>query len=194
MKKLLVVIVVISSTIIGKAQGRYGKDSVECLMALTFYSDYMKQNNLSEAALKWREALKYCPPGSRQTLYQDGQKIFAYFVDNNINPENKNSYIDSLMMMYDLRIQHFPSSALSAKMYKLYDMVKFARGDKEVLALAKEIAATGQDKINPTVMVIGMQHGARLVSDGQIGADELMATYTDFSQIADKQIGASQTS
>ena len=188
MKKLLVIIVVVSSTIIGNAQGRFGKDSVECLMALNIYSDYMKQNNINVAAPKWREAMQYCPPGVRQTLYQDGQKVFSYFIDNDINSENKDSYIDSLLMMYDLRIQYFPNNALSAKTYKFYDMVKYTKSGKEILALAKEIIDMGQEKVNPTIMVIAMQHGTQLVSDGQIATEELLALYTNFSQIVDKQI------
>lgn len=42
------------------AQGKYGKDSVECTRNLSFYSDYMKQGNLNEAAPLWREAFRYC--------------------------------------------------------------------------------------------------------------------------------------
>ena len=190
MKKLLVVIVVLSSTIIGNAQGRYGKDSLECLKGLNFYTDYMKQNDLSKAAPIWRDAMKFCPPGVRQTLYQDGQKIFSYFVDNNINSENRDSYIDSLMMMYDLRVQHFPSYALSAKMYKVYDMVKYAIDNKEIFTLAKETVMMGQDKVSPNIMIIAMQQGSQLVSEGKIGVEELLALYTNFSEIVDKQIGS----
>ena len=190
MKKLLVVIVVLSSTIIVNAQGRYGKDSLECLKALSFYSDYMKQNDIDKAAPIWRDAIKFCPPGVRQTLYQDGQKIFSNYVDNNVNPGNKNAYIDSLLMMYDLRIQHFPNSALSAKTYKIYDMVKYAVDSKEIFTLAKETVLMGQDKVTPYVMVIAMQHGSQLVSDGKIGVEEFLSLYTNFSEIADKQIAS----
>jgi len=188
MKKLLVVIVVVFSTIIGNAQGRYGKDSVECITALNFYSDYMKSNNFNEAAPKWRNAMKYCPPGLRQTLYQDGQKIFTYLVDNNVNPENKASYIDTLLMMYDLRVQYFPNYTLSAKTYKLYDMVKYALDGKAILDLAKDAVAIGQEDVTPTVMVIAMQQGTQLASNGQIAAEELLNLYSDFSRIVDGQI------
>jgi hypothetical protein len=190
MKKLLVVIVVISSTIIVNAQGRYGKDSLECLKALNFYSDYMKQNDIEKAAPLWRNAIKFCPPGVRQTLYQDGQKIFASFVDNNVNPENKSAYIDSLLMMYDLRVQYFPNYALSARMYKVYDMVKYSVDSKEIFTLAKETVSMGQDKVSPTIMVIAMQHGSQLVSNGQVGVEEFLSLYTNFSEIADKQIAS----
>ena len=65
------------------AQGKYGKDSVECTRNISFYTDYMKQGNLAEAAPLWREALKYCPPGVRQGLYVDGQKIIKFLIEKN---------------------------------------------------------------------------------------------------------------
>ncbi|MBQ2132666.1 MAG: hypothetical protein II202_01110, partial [Bacteroidales bacterium] len=50
------------------AQGKYGKDSAQCVNYLNFYKDYLKQfratksaGNLKEAANQWRGAFKTCP-------------------------------------------------------------------------------------------------------------------------------------
>ncbi len=86
------------------AQGRFGKDSVECVRSLSFYTDYMKQGNLNEAAPLWRDAFKYCPPGLRQTLYVDGQKIYRFLIEKNeANAEVKEKLDDTLILMYELR-------------------------------------------------------------------------------------------
>jgi len=194
MKKLhlfLLVAVVTFAATIGSAQGRYGKDSLECIQSLSFYTDYMKQDNIKEAAPLWRAAMKYCPPGLRQTLYVDGQKIFTNFIDNNINPENKAAYLDSLYSMYDLRVQYFPRNALGAKTFKLYDKMKYEAPTEEIYALAKEVVEFGKEEVDPRIMVFAMQNGSQLVSDGKISAEELFNLYSDFSKILDAQIHAS---
>ena len=191
LRVLLLVAVVITSTAMGNAQGRYGKDSVQCIQSLSFYSDYMKQNNFNEAAPTWRDAIKYCPPGLRQTLYMDGIKIFSHFIDNKINPEKRDAYLDSLFTMYDLRIQYFPNNALSAKSFKLYDYMKYEIDVEKKYALAKEIVEMGKDKVDPRIMVYAMQDGSELATAGKIGAEELFNLYSSFSQILDAQIHAS---
>ena len=191
LRVLLLVAVVITSTAIGNAQGRYGKDSLECIQSLSFYMDYMKQNNINEAAPLWRAAMKYCPPGLRQNLYADGRTIFKYFIDNNINSEKKDAYLDSMLTMYDLRVQYFPNTALSAKSFKLYDMMTYEVGTEAKYALAKEIVEQGKEKVDPRIMVYAMQDGSELAANGKINAEELFNLYSSFSQVLDAQIHAS---
>ena len=46
----------------GSAQGRFGKDSVECVNYLNFYADFLKQGNMKDAYDNWvgAMAVKLC--------------------------------------------------------------------------------------------------------------------------------------
>src|SRR5690554_4848920 len=79
--------------------------SVECQRSVAFYTDYIKVDNFRDAAPIWREALRECPPGVRQSIYVDGIRIFKYLIEQNKdNAQLKNSLIDSMLTMYDLRV------------------------------------------------------------------------------------------
>ena len=51
------------------AQGRFGKDSADCVSNLNFYRDFYRSNNLADAANYWKKALELCPPTASQNLF-----------------------------------------------------------------------------------------------------------------------------
>ena len=61
MKKFAIIILTLLLAVPGFAQGRYGKDSAECVKYLSYYSELVKQNNLKDAAPFWRQAFSLCP-------------------------------------------------------------------------------------------------------------------------------------
>ena len=65
----LVVALLLGISVSANAQGKYGKDSADCVSHLNFYKDYLKQGNINEAAAQWRGALKFCPPTASQNFY-----------------------------------------------------------------------------------------------------------------------------
>ena len=62
MKRILFATVALFISIIAFGQGRYGADSAECIKYLSFYMQYMKQDNMEDAAPNWRKAIHFCPP------------------------------------------------------------------------------------------------------------------------------------
>jgi len=176
------------------AQGKYGKDSVECTRNLSFYNDYVKQGNLSEAAPLWRAAFRYCPPGLRQTLYVDGQKIFSYLIEKNKgNVELKNALVDSLLMMYDLRTQYFPKYALSAQTNKVIEIVNLKTDNKYILNALEENINTFGPSTEPSIMVLAMQRASAMYSAKEIGAEKVMSLYSQISPLVESQIKANHT-
>lgn len=194
MKKLsvLLLFVIFAFTSNAIAQGKFGKDSVECVRSLSFYNDYMKQGNLNEAAPLWRDAMKYCPPGLRQTIYVDGQKIYRFLIEKyQSNSELKNKLVDSLLMMYDLRTQYFPKYAQSAQTNKVIDIVNFKGSDNKLVfdALMENIN-TFSGNAEPSLMVLAMQRASTLFNDKVIDAERVLALYSKLSPLIEAQVQA----
>ena len=65
MKTIRILLVMAAAMLLGSvsafSQGRFGPDSANCVNSLNFYRDYLKQNNISEAAPLWQQAMKSCP-------------------------------------------------------------------------------------------------------------------------------------
>jgi len=174
------------------AQGKYGKDSVECTRNLSFYSDYMKQGNLNEAAPLWREAMRYCPPGVRQTLYVDGQKIYKFLIEKNkSNVALRNAQVDSLLMMYDLRSEYFPKYILTAQTNKALDIVNY-KGDqnKLVLETLEKVIKMGGPNVDPSVLVLAMQRVSEMYSKKELDAEKVMNLYSSITPLLEAQIKA----
>lgn len=176
----------------GFAQGRYGKDSAECIRNLSFYAEYMKQNNFMEAAPLWREAFRLCPPGVRQGLYVDGQKLYKFFIEKNKNNSQlKNSMIDSLFMMYDLRTEYFPKNAEGAQTNKAYDMINF-RGDNDqkVFEILEGVIKIAGNNTEPSILVHTMQRASNMYANKSISAEKVMDLYSKMSPILENRIKA----
>ena len=85
---------------------KYGTDSVECVKNLSLYSLYVKQKNYKDALMGWRYVFENCPK-SRRSIYSHGVKIFKHLIENTKDEELKKKYIDTLLMIYDRRIEYF---------------------------------------------------------------------------------------
>ena len=84
-----------------------------CKEALSVYKSYKKQKNYSEAYDQWEKACAVCPDGVQESLYSDG----AVFIKSEIkeakaagDDARKAVLIDSLMWVYDVRMELFPST------------------------------------------------------------------------------------
>ena len=87
-----------------KSQSKYGEDSVKCVINLSLYREYYKQKNYDDAINPWRWVYNNCPASSGN-IFKNGPALIKHLMKK--NPENKQAYIDTLMMIYDSRIQYF---------------------------------------------------------------------------------------
>ncbi|MBI9035161.1 MAG: hypothetical protein JEZ03_11880 [Bacteroidales bacterium] len=96
---------------------KYGEDSVNCVMKLSLYKEFMRQwksckykcESVNDALPHWRWVFENCPKGSENT-YLDGVKIYKYLITKEADKVKKERLIDTLMMIYDQRITYFPTS------------------------------------------------------------------------------------
>lgn len=166
--------------------------SVECQRSVSFYTDYIKEDNFRDAAPLWREAFRTCPPGVRQSIYTDGIRIFKYFIEQNKdNAALKNSLIDSVLLMYDLRVEHFPKYAASASMFRVYDMIEYlGNEDEKILKAIEKAMEISGDNTDPSLLVIAMQKMTNLYSTQKVNAEQVFELYSKLSVIAEHQIAA----
>jgi tetratricopeptide (TPR) repeat protein len=82
----------------------------ECKKYLSLYREYRDQGQNAEALPFWRGAFTTCP-ASAKTIYIDGVRFYTAILDDIYEDESKvderNAYIDTLMHIYDKRIEHF---------------------------------------------------------------------------------------
>lgn len=194
-RNLLITVILVTISIPAFSQGSLANASEKCLRSVAFYNDYFEQNNYKEAAPLWREAFRECPPGIRQSIYRHGISIFKYLIRNNEdNSELKKSLIDSMLLMYDLRIEHFPKYASSAATFKVYDMLDYmGDNDQEILkAIDRAIEISGDDT-DPSLLVIAMQRIGDLYSKKELSAEKVMEAYGIYSSMLDHQIASNNS-
>lgn len=98
----------------GASESKYGADSVNCVAKLSIYREFYKQwqavqfdrNAVNpEMITAWREVFLTCPRCS-QNIYLNGEKIMDYYI--RTNPQEKDAYIDTIIMLMDSRAEYFP--------------------------------------------------------------------------------------
>ena len=80
MKKISLVLLTLVAAAFGtnaSAQGKYGADSAECIKYLSYYQEYYKQKNYTEALPNWRKAFSLCPPTASQNMLLNGMTLMS---------------------------------------------------------------------------------------------------------------------
>lgn len=201
MKKLhvyftLVVALFLGISVSANAQGKYGKDSAQCVSFLNFYKDYLKQGNVGEAAVQWRGALKYCPPTASQNFYIDGRKIYKSLVAKNAgNAELKQSLIDTVMLIHKMRMESFPKSKRASTENIAYDMIAYcsASAPEKVLAAIEDVVALTGPKTKVALLVSYMDNAAEMYKNNSIEGEKVLKAYTEYSAYIDEQLKANPT-
>ncbi len=122
-------------------QSKYGTDSLACLENRTLYYQNYQQKNYIDALRYWRNAFLLCPASS-ENLFRHGPKIIKAKMK--LDKQNKSAYIDTLMTIFDQRIQYFGKEGyvLGLKGYELLISDK-KRSDIALEYLTKSISIEG---------------------------------------------------
>jgi hypothetical protein len=112
MRKITLIVTGLVLSLTTFAQGKYGAtpaDSLTCIESL-IYKDYLKSEPLLAHEL-WRVAYKTCPQ-SQKSLYINGVKIYKALAKNEPDATVKQSYLDTMLSIYDRRIEMFGQKGL----------------------------------------------------------------------------------
>ena len=113
---------------------KYGPNSAECLKYISYYEEYYKQKNYDSAIPNWRKAYELCPVTSRYKILQDGTTLMRYLIKKNaLNPSYKDQLVDSLMVIYQKRIEYWPKYRTNSLNYYATDMYNYLQDQPERL-------------------------------------------------------------
>lgn len=113
---------------------KYGPNSAECLKYISYYEEYYKQKNYDSAIPNWRKAYELCPVTSRYKILQDGTNLMRYLIKKNeLNPEYRDKLVDSLMVIYQKRIEFWPKYKKNSLNYYATDMYNYMQDKPEEL-------------------------------------------------------------
>ncbi|MCK5846212.1 MAG: hypothetical protein KAG84_02155 [Bacteroidales bacterium] len=96
--------------------GKYGADSVKCVMELSLYREFYKQwksskykeDKLVDQTMKSWSYCFHAAPIVSLNMYIHGERMAKHYITaNKENPEVKGAWVDTLMMIYDQRIKYF---------------------------------------------------------------------------------------
>lgn len=180
------------------AQGKFGatpEDSVKCIMNLSLYTEFYKQwknskyknESIKDAIVPWRKVFKTCP-GARQSTYIDGVKMYTHFIKNESDPDRKNALIDTLMIIFDTRIENFGKEGyvLGRKGVSLYSMR--LSDYEEAYNILKKSIDLDENKSYPDVLVFFMRATKKMIDEGKAPEDIIFDNYDQSSKIIEANI------
>ena len=172
------------------AQGKFGPDSAECIKYLSYYTEYYKQKNYDSAIPNWRKAYQLCPPTSRYTLLQNGTTLIKRLIQQNAkNPAYRAALVDSLMTIYDQRVQYWPKYATTSLNNKASDIYNYMK--KEPMKMYEgltEIISINKAATTPNVFLFQVNTAIDLYKDGILEPETVINAYeTAIAYLADAQ-------
>ena len=183
MKKFIVLIAVAAMAMMSgskaSAQGKYGPDSTECIKYLSYYTEYYKQKNYDAALPNWRQAYHYCPPSSRYSMLSDGSSLMRNLITKNKNnPIYKAQLVDSLMTLYNQRVEYFPKYATSSLNNKALDMYNYMKDEPmKLLEGLTEIIEQTQENTKTNVFIYQLNTAIDLYKIGLIDSETVIEIY-----------------
>lgn len=168
---------------------KWGSNPERCKMNLSLYVEFYRQNNLNDAYQPWSIVLNECPKASKN-LYIHGPKILWNKINNTKDPNIRKKYADTLMLMYDKRIENFgeEGKVLGYKgidFYKLYPDKK-----KEALdILSKSLDIDGKSS-DPAAITTLMNIAVDLYKENKLPAEQILDLYNKSSEALTSQYEA----
>ncbi len=171
---------------------KFGKDSLACVEKLSLYIEDYKlwtEGTGNEATMKnmidsWRWCFFNCSSAS-QNIYIHGVKIMKHMISNEKDPELKNKLIDTLLMIYDQRIELFNKKGeiLGRKGVDLYKIRP--ENYEEAYVYLKESVDLLGNASSSTVLVYYFRLAIKRVKAGLAEPGSIVDAYDQISDIID---------
>ncbi|MCB0795301.1 MAG: hypothetical protein KDB88_11245 [Flavobacteriales bacterium] len=161
------------------AQGKYGAtpdDSTLCVQSLSLYKEFVKQKSYTDAIGPWRQAMRVCPASSKN-MYIDGVRIRRYFLDREKDPATKALLVDSLLMVYDQRIEAFDQRGY-VQGRKAIEMLRYVPDrSEEILALLESSISERGSKSEAGALAAYYQDLYNLNQEGKVSKERMVEDY-----------------
>lgn len=168
----------------------HGQDSIECIRNMTISHDFVKQGNFSMAFPYWQKAFNDCPLATKN-LYIDGVRIYKDLLDNANENQEIESLLDSLMLIYDRRIQYFNEKA-NVRGRQGVDLLRYGRNEtgniKKAYGYLKEAIEIDKALTSEPVLASYFSSSIILYQNGIFKADVVISDYIFISDLIDKKL------
>lgn len=167
-----------------------GQDSINCLMNLSLYREFFKHSNYNDAIKSWRIVFNECPASS-QNMYVDGVKMYKKFISGEKNPDMINNYIDTIMLIYDRRMEYFNDEA-NVLGRKATDLLRYRKDDLESIEeaygyLSKSIELDPEEA-RDAILILFVNASVSLHKADVVTQDQAIQDYFTASNIIDDQL------
>ncbi|MDR2345321.1 MAG: hypothetical protein LBE18_04575, partial [Planctomycetaceae bacterium] len=170
---------------------KYGatpEDSIQCLLNLQSYDTEYKSKNYAAALPPWREVLKNCPKASQNT-YIRGITMMRYLVDKTADPALKEARIDSLLMLYDKRLEYFNVKDKSEVLYtKAIEIQNYRPDNHRAIYETYKLAIDANKNIDLMAVAKIMLSARELYEKKELSVNDFTNVYTEMSDIAETQV------
>ncbi len=188
-RALLIVALSIISLPLLKAQSdaNFGNDPDVCKVKLSTYTEFFKQENFKDAFPAWRWCFYNCP-ASTKNLYIHGPTIIDYVISNAPTNEIKEKYIDTLLLVYDQRIQYFGEEGRVIGR-KANDLLKYRPDNvNEAYEMYKRSIELMGDKTENSVMGYFTNVTIIMFKNGTLSKETVVENYSTVSEIIEHQL------
>jgi tetratricopeptide (TPR) repeat protein len=171
---------------------RYGatpEDSIQCIRNLSLYQEYYNQGNRQLAFGPWREVFFNCPQASQNTFIR-GAMLIKMKYSEETDPVKRDAWVDTLMMVYDQRIEHFGHVPQSRKGLvlgrKAVDLFQLRPNNTvDIYEMTQESIELEGNESQADVLLINMQALTRMVEAGLKDVGEILTAYENIMAIID---------
>jgi len=180
---------------------KYGKgpDSINCIKNLSLYREFFKHNNYKDAIAPWRQVFGECPAASER-MYVEGITMYRKSIESSSSAERKEQLIDTLLMIYDRRIQYYGGEG-NVLGRKGIDILRYRRigpdGSVNIQAVQegynnlKRSIDLQKNKTRDAVMVTFISASITLNQKGKIDDGQVIEDYFMATEIIDKLLDKS---
>ena len=183
MKKIVLLISIAALSLFASskvsAQGKFGPDSAECIKYLSYYTEYYKQKNYDAALPNWRKAYNLCPPTARYSMLSDGTTLLRRVIQQNQkNAVYRAKLVDSLMTIYDQRVEFWTKYATTSLNNKASDMYNYLKNDPQRLfeGLTEVVSKIGSDT-KANIFLFQLNTAIDLYHEGTLDAEKVIEVY-----------------
>lgn len=170
----------------------HGEDSIQCMRNLSLYREYVKQNDFNTALPYWRRAFSECPQ-SFKGIYLDGVKMYRDFIEKQKDPQVQSGLVDTLMLIYDLRIKYF-NQLDEVRARQGIDLLRYKRDDinqvQRAYGYLKESVDLAGDKSSEAAVATFMSASMSLYQNEKLPAGDLISDFLTATEIMNGKIAS----
>lgn len=166
--------------------GETPEERKENMLNSSYLKEEINNRNFDSAAGYLHKLIEKCPKAS-ENIYVNGTKLYKQRINRAQSLAEKNAYVDSLLWLYDVRLENFGTHRTRGKDYilerKAREYLTYKESDREGIrkafedAMAAQVEASG--KADPEVVAIYFKNLCDDYSNDVIDAMTVVTAYDD---------------